>query len=102
MWDDIVEKGKERVLSVSVGFRMLCASYIPVGLSTLLLPSPRKLVAQCFHLQNWTCVAQDPAHPERDEPCFGKIALLVRASEVRGCRTWVVDKTMVQERGKEE
>lgn len=82
MWDDTVGKGKERVLSVSVGFRM-CASCIPVGLSTLLLPSPHKLVVQCFHLQNWACVAQDPAHPERDEPCFGKIALLMRASEVR-------------------
>lgn len=102
MWDDIVEKGKERVLSVSVGFRRLCASYIPVGLSTLLLPSPHKLVVQCFHLQSWACVAQDPARPERDEPCFGKTALLVRASEVRGCQTWVVDKTMVQERGKAE
>lgn len=68
MWDDIVERRKERVLFVSVGFGMLCASCIPVGLPTLLLPSPHKLVVQCFYLQNWACVAQDPAYSERDEP----------------------------------
>lgn len=93
---------EEGVLFVSVGFRMLCVSYILVGLHcfSLHLISLLFRVFICRTGHVWHRIQL--THSERKESCFGKIALLVKASEVSGCRTWVVDKTVVQKRGKEE